>query len=295
MTVIYAVLAALSLLMVIGYGKLIHKPEKWIQVLFVCTFVVNTAYTALSAARTVEWALAFNTVAYFGSVFLSMCMFMAIYRLCGYSHTWRLQLALTLLALAMFAIVCTPLYYESVSLTVVDGAAKLVKQYGPLHNTYLVYLVGYFVAMTVTIARSIRQHRLPTQKHAILLAGIVLVNIGFWFIEKFVPWNFEFLSVSYLFSEGMLVGLQWLMQDTETPAVPSVTAAPMEILLARLPNGVVLHPREQEILEMILTNARRKEIAAALSLSENTVKTYTRNLYHKLGVSSREELFALLP
>ena len=163
MTVIYAVLAALTLLMVIGYGRLVHKPEKWIQVLFVCIFAVNAAYTALSAARTVEWALAFNAVAYFGSVFLSMCMFLAIYRLCGYTHTWRLPLALTLLALAMFAIVCTPLYYESVSLTVVDGATKLVKDYGPLHNTYLVYLVGYFVAMTVTNARSIRQRRLPTQ------------------------------------------------------------------------------------------------------------------------------------
>lgn len=292
MTVIYAVLAALSLLMVIGYGRLVHKPEKWIQVLFVCIFAVNAAYAALSAARTVEWALIFNTVAYFGSVFLSMCMFMAIYRLCGYTHTWRLPLALTLLALVMFAIVCTPLYYESVSLDVVDGAAKLVKQYGPLHNTYLVYLVGYFVAMTVTIVRSIRQHRLPTQKHAILLAGIVLVNIGFWFIEKFIPWNFEFLSVSYLFSEGMLVGLQWLMQDVAASADP---ASPVEILLARLPKGVTLHPREREILEMILVDTPRKEIADKLTLSENTVKTYTRSLYRKLEVASREELFALLP
>lgn len=292
MTVIYAVLAALSLLMLIGYGKLVRKPEKWIQVLFACIFVVNVAYAALSAARTVAWALAFNALAYFGSVFLSMCMFLAIYRLCGYTHTWRLPLSLSLLALLMFAIVCTPLYYESVSLTVVDGATKLVKEYGPLHNAYLVYLVGYFTAMTVTIIRSVRLHRLPTQKHAILLAGIVLVNIGFWFIEKFIPWNFEFLSVSYLFSEGMLVGLQWLTQDAVIPAAPTT---PMEILLARLPNDETLHPREREILELILIDTPRKEIADKLALSENTVKTYTRSLYRKLRVGSREELYALLP
>jgi DNA-binding CsgD family transcriptional regulator len=29
-------------------------------------------------------------------------------------------------------------------------------------------------------------------------------------------------------------------------------------------------------------------------LSENTIKTYTRTLYGKVGVSSREELYALL-
>jgi DNA-binding CsgD family transcriptional regulator len=290
MTVIYAVLAALSLLMVIGYGKLVHKPEKWIQVLFVCIFAVNAAYAALSAARTVEWALAFNTLAYFGSVFLSMCMFLAIYRLCGYTHTWRLPLSLTVLALVMFAIVCTPLYYESVSLTVVDGATKLVKEYGPLHNTYLVYLVGYFVAMTVTIVRSIRRHRLPTQKHAILLAGIVLVNIGFWFIEKFIPWNFEFLSVSYLFSEGMLVGLQWILQDTAAPVLSDAVAS----LLTRLPADITLNPREREVLSAILAGVPRKEIAAQMSLSENTIKTHTRNLYKKLGVGNRQELYALV-
>ena len=50
----------------------------------------------------------------------------------------------------------------------------------------------------------------------------------------------------------------------------------------------------REILELILKNKRRKEIANELCLSENTIKTYTRTLYSKLGVSSREELYALL-
>ena len=59
-------------------------------------------------------------------------------------------------------------------------------------------------------------------------------------------------------------------------------------------NGETLTPREREILELILGNKKRKEIADELHLSENTVKTYTRTLYAKIGVSSREELYALL-
>jgi DNA-binding CsgD family transcriptional regulator len=47
-------------------------------------------------------------------------------------------------------------------------------------------------------------------------------------------------------------------------------------------------------LELVLANKKRKEIADALCLSENTIKTYTRTLYGKLGVGSREELYALL-
>lgn len=290
MTIIYAILAALALAMLVAYGRLVRRADSWIQVLFVCIFVVNVAYAALSAACTVAWALVFNGAVYLGSVFLSMCMFMAIYRLCGYTHTWRLPLSLAAVALVMFAIVCTPLYYTSVSLTVVDGATKLIKDYGPLHNSYLVYLLGYFTAMVVTIIRSLGQHRLTSHKHAALMAGIVLGNIAFWFVEKFIPWNFEFLAVSYLFSEAMLIGLQWILQDTAAPVLSDAVAS----LLTRLPADITLNPREREVLSAILAGVPRKEIAAQMSLSENTVKTHTRNLYKKLGVGNRQELYALI-
>ncbi|MBE6707625.1 MAG: response regulator transcription factor [Ruminococcaceae bacterium] len=38
----------------------------------------------------------------------------------------------------------------------------------------------------------------------------------------------------------------------------------------------------------------RKEITDELNLSEITIKTYTRTLYGKLCICSREELYALL-
>jgi two-component system response regulator DevR len=65
-------------------------------------------------------------------------------------------------------------------------------------------------------------------------------------------------------------------------------------ILSFLTPGEILATREREILELILENKKRKEIADELCLSENTIKTYTRTLYGKLGVSSREELYALL-
>ena len=144
-----------------------------------------------------------------------------------------------------------------------------------------------------------------------LLAAIVFGNIAVWFVEKFIPWDFEFLSVSYLFSEIILLGLYWMMQDyVRVDLVPQATQevarpAPIDIatmpleekilkILAFLKPGEILASREREILELILQNKKRKEIADELCLSENTIKTYTRTLYGKVGVSSREELYALL-
>ena len=45
--------------------------------------------------------------------------------------------------------------------------------------------------------------------------------------------------------------------------------------------------QEMKVLEALASGRSNKEIAAALGLSPNTVKTHTANLYAKLGVASR--------
>ena len=48
-----------------------------------------------------------------------------------------------------------------------------------------------------------------------------------------------------------------------------------------------LTPAESNILRMIVGGKSNKEIAFALDISENTVKTHARNIFDKLGVSDR--------
>ena len=50
-----------------------------------------------------------------------------------------------------------------------------------------------------------------------------------------------------------------------------------------------LSPRELEVLRLVSTGKRNKEIAAELSVAEDTVKMHVRNLLSKLGVSDRTE------
>ena len=53
-----------------------------------------------------------------------------------------------------------------------------------------------------------------------------------------------------------------------------------------------LTPREQEIFTMFLNGAAPKEIAFTLKISYDTVHFHQKNLYRKLGIQSRAELFA---
>ena len=315
MIITYAIIAIISTVLLVGYFALVRKKEPWLLLLYVCVTVINVGYFLLSLSKTVQFAIFANDVAYFGSVFLSMSMLLTITKLCGFEVKKNLVLALGAIGIAMFLIVATagflPWYYKEVELIFVDGAAKLKKVYGVLHPLYLVYLVGYFAAMVACIVQSIRKKMIASQRHATLIVAIVFGNIAVWFVEKFVPWEFEFLSVSYIFSEIILLGLYWMMQDyvrvdlIPRPVQEPVRPAPVDIatmsmeekilkILSFLNEGELLATREREILEMVLENKKRKEIADELCLSENTIKTYTRTLYGKLGVSSREELYALL-
>ena len=58
------------------------------------------------------------------------------------------------------------------------------------------------------------------------------------------------------------------------------------------PSGEGLTEREREVLAWIGHGARNKEIAAALSISNNTVRAHVRSIMHKLDVDNRSQLAA---
>ena len=51
-----------------------------------------------------------------------------------------------------------------------------------------------------------------------------------------------------------------------------------------------LTPREADVLELLQSGSSNAEIAAALHVGIETVRTHARNVYRKLGVSTRREL-----
>ncbi len=54
-----------------------------------------------------------------------------------------------------------------------------------------------------------------------------------------------------------------------------------------------LTPRQKEIAVLILSAKTRRQIAGELGISESTVKMHTSDLYKKLGINSKTELFVL--
>ena len=55
----------------------------------------------------------------------------------------------------------------------------------------------------------------------------------------------------------------------------------------------LLTPREADVLELLQEGATNAQIAHTLSIGIETVRTHARNIYRKLGISSRRELARL--
>ena len=85
MSVVYGILTGAAIFLLVGYMAMVKQKEPWLLFLFCCVPVVNLGYLLLSLATNKAFALVANHTAYFGSVFLSLCMFMVILRLCGFA------------------------------------------------------------------------------------------------------------------------------------------------------------------------------------------------------------------
>jgi DNA-binding NarL/FixJ family response regulator len=62
---------------------------------------------------------------------------------------------------------------------------------------------------------------------------------------------------------------------------------------SRIKGSDLLTPREADVLELLQEGATNAQIAQTLSIGLETVRTHARNIYRKLGISSRRDLSRL--
>lgn len=315
MAVIYAVTTSLSLLLLIGYCALIRKKDAWFISLFASVFIVNAGYFSLSVSGTLEEALLANRIAYLGSAVLPLAMLMTIKNVCNINFHKVLVGLLIAVSVAVFAIAATPgyldIYYKSVELITVNGVSVLNKEYGSWHSVYLYYLLGYFGMIVAVISYAIITKKVRSALQSVVLAMAVFVNIGVWLLEQLIRIDFEILSVSYIVSELFLLAFYMLMQENDKPSIEALATCSaeadayehnIECVEVEFSDELVekcryfeqqikkLTPTEKIIYEMHIQHKSSKEIMQELNIKENTLKYHNRNLYSKLGVTSRKEL-----
>ena len=319
MAVAYGVFCVVALAM-IGVCYIVNKErDRYLFLLFVSVFVCNLGYFLGAMAKTLEFALFSNAVAYLGNIFLPFFVFQMIMKVCGFTCCKWISAGMLTVGGVFFLLIIsstyTGLYYKAVSIETVNGATRLVREYGPLHGGYYAYLLFYLVAMLGPVLYSVVKKKMTSVLQVPFLLTAVLGNVVIWFLEQLIPREFEFLSVAYLFTEVMILLLYGIVQQygetgnrrepgkAETvryavaePVAESVPGLFSEQEIQQIYMECVqrfgLTERETEVLRYILGNKRRKIIAEELAVSESTIKKHTAQIFKKMAVNNRIELFS---
>ena len=313
MSTVYGLAMAVSLLMIGVYYYVDRKHDKYLLLLFVSVAVSDFGYFLLSLSKTLDAALWSNRIAYLGNVFLPFSLLMMIMTLSRFTYPKWLPKALVAVNTVMLLIAASggwfPIYYKNVSLDFVNGLPVLIKEYGPLHAVYKVFLFAYFSAMVAVIAYTAVKKTVVSSKHTVFLAFVIIGNIAIWLVENMIHSSFEFLSISYILTEGMILFLYSILQDyglKDTPqnvdAITEQHIETVEIIKAFSDEQIdsimknwsavdTLSQREKEVLRFLLENKKRKIIAETLFVTESTIKKHTAAIYRKLETANRTELF----
>lgn len=335
-SIIYAAMAILSLVLLVAYSYLIHKKDPWFLLLFAAVFIVNAGYFSLSISSTLAEALLANRISYLGSVFLPMSILLVILNVTHLHVPKWFPGLLLLLGVLVFFVAASPgfldIYYKEVTMEKINGATVLHKVYGPWHNLYLYYLLGYLASFIIAITCAIEKKKLESKVLTLVLTVAAFINMGVWLIEQLVKMDFEFLSISYIITELFLLCLYLMVQEgakfsripsapEENPSaqrippvtIPDVTTVTTEPAPPLPPETIPTAPNpdfelirsmfltglaeltytEQRIYNLYLQGRTTAQILDVLSIKENTLKYHNKNIYSKLGVSSRKQLTAL--
>ena len=176
--------------------------------------------------------------------------------------------------------------------------------------------------MMVFIVGNAVKKRIASVVHVVILLSAVLINIVVWLLEQLVSIDFEILSVSYVITEIFLVFVCFLLQESHKQTAVNEAAdkdfrEAEAVAVTEEAHSAFESEKEEEVTEAFfdtdeykvfmfglgtLTNAEKKiydyyiegkstkEIMALLDITENTLKYHNKNIYGKLGVSSRKQL-----
>mgnify|MGYP003520963083 FL=1 len=326
MSIAYGILCVISLALIGVCLAVDRKKDICLLLLFISVFVCNLGQFLISVAPSLSFALNGNRIAYLGQVFLPLLMLKMILNLCNLNYKKWLLPTLSFISIAVLFVTLTPgffpCYYKNVSIEVVNGVTRLIRDYGPLHLLYYIYLLSYFALMLIVIIHSAVKKKITSPLHTTFLLCAVLCSIIIWFAEQFFTRGFEFLTVSYLISELFILLLYGILQEygirgengsiiianTSKKAEEYLSGAiqsdddstalfsekDIDCILACEKIVSRITEREKEVLIKLLANKQRKEIADELFVTESTIKKHTSSIYAKFNVANRFELYAKL-
>lgn len=158
------------------------------------------------------------------------------------------------------------------------------------------------LAMLVTMAGRMRSLALPSAG-MMIVAGCLVCLLSTASVEPGVldPYRYRILLVLFVITAAVLMLMPstrlWRMVLEGIDAIGASAGSAQDPYASRcveLAETYGLTVREREILLLLGRGHSARFVAEELTVAESTARSHRKNIYRKLGIASREELFALL-
>ena len=219
-TVVFAISALLIVLLIANYK---NKISITYIILYASLAISNFGSMQMASANNVETAVFANQTNYLGACFSPFLLVMCIADLCKFKIGKVYQAVFAIYATILFTFVSTvgvwPLYYKSVSLEKAYGISILVKEYGPFHLMYPIYLVIMCAGAIDIIVLSIKKSKDVSYNTCFLLLACMLLVIGIYVVEKAFRIKLDLLPFAYIFAQIICMYLLKRVSSYELSAI----------------------------------------------------------------------------
>lgn len=205
----YGIILLMSFILVVILFNIRGKKSAFFELVFFMILIGNVGFFAIGLSSTVEEAILANKLTYIAGCFLPCFLLLSICELCKMPVQRKYMNIMICCNFAVMLLSGTagwlPIFYKEVYLEKFWGASYLVKEYGPLHCVYGIFLACYVFLMVYVIIKAYSNKNEISHKTVNFMAILVFLNVAVYISEKIISVPVELLPFVYCLDEVILI------------------------------------------------------------------------------------------
>ena len=208
---IYAIAFLLSIVLLIMLILVGHKQNiAYYIMMFTLITISNMGYYTVSCTQNLETAIMGHRMVYLGGTIVPFILFICCLKLCHIKFPKVITTLLFAFSIVVLYFGCSvghrDDYYKNISLGEENGMTYLIKEYGPMHKLYIIFLFGSIALTLGVLIYSLFKNNVSKKVSFWLMFADIFTMLMYVF-KRASGTELELIALAYIFDEIVIVML----------------------------------------------------------------------------------------